>query len=323
MIYKEKIARFVLLPLKCLVIYTLCNFSACNTAPGPGPGPDPRPILAEFEGVQTAGEIDNLDIDEASGLIASNNLEGYFWTHNDSGDLNRIFLIDKTAKWKGTYYLNGAENRDWEDIAIDKAANNENYLYLADIGDNFANYNNSYVIYKVKEPNSLPTNIGNQYLDNIEKIRFKYPDGSRDAETLLIDHATKDMYIVTKREAKVRVYQLPYPQSTTVENTAIFIAELPFGLPLAGVPTGATAGDISTDNTEIIIKNYFQIFYWKLAKNETIKAALSRSYDKLLPYTPAAQEEGISFGPQNNGYYTIGEAGDSKNIVKLYFYKRK
>ena len=319
MLNQRKFLKTIIESAKCLIIFTLCNFSACNRVLPPVTDP----VLSEFEGAKSAGEIDNPDIDEASGLIASGNFPGMLWTHNDSGDKNRIFLIDNTAKWKGTYYLNNAENRDWEDIAISHFSDNENYLFIADIGDNDASYNNDYRIYKVKEPKVLPTAGSDQYLNNVETIRFKYADGSRDAETLLVDHATKDLYIVTKREARIRVYQIPYPQSTTSINTAVFIKELPIGGELTGIPTGATGGDISSDNTEIIIKNYFQIFYWKLKKNETIKDGLSRIYDKLLPYTPAPQEEGLCFDSNNNGYFTIGESGGKGNIVKLYFYKKK
>jgi len=40
----------------------------------------------------------NKAIEQASGLIASQKNKDYLWTHNDSGDENRIFLIDKMEK---------------------------------------------------------------------------------------------------------------------------------------------------------------------------------------------------------------------------------
>ena len=43
---------------------------------------------------------------------------GILWTHNDAGGENRIFAIDSNGISRGTYYLNGIENRDWEDIAV-------------------------------------------------------------------------------------------------------------------------------------------------------------------------------------------------------------
>lgn len=304
---------------KWLVLILICSFSSCNDPITP---PNPS-ILGEFDAGKTKGEIDNSEIDEASGMSASRNFAGKVWVHNDSGDKNRFFLINNDGKWQNTYYLNGAVNRDWEDMAISKFADGESYIFLADIGDNEASYGNEYNIYKVKEPKNLSTARTEIYLNDFETIKFKYSDGSRDAETLLIDHATKDLYVITKRESRIRVYQLPYPQSTSSINTANFVGELPIGGEISGVPTGATSGDISPDNTEIIIKSYFQIFYWKLTKSETILQALSRQYDKLLPYSPEPQGEGVGFESDNSGFYTIGEAGETKNIVQLYFHKRK
>lgn len=316
MIKKIKPFTLFIYITQILVIWVICSFSGCNTV-APPVKPD---TLASFEAGTAAGEVDNIEIGEASGLVASQNFPGKLWAHNDSGDKNRIFLINTNGKYQATFYLNGIENRDWEDIAATKI-NNENYLFVGDIGDNDANYNNQYFIYKVKEPKTIDNT--EVYLNGIETIKFKYADGSRDAETLLIDHKTQDIYIITKREERVRVYRIAAPQSTTAINTAEFVAELTIGGQLGGVPTGATAGDISSDNTEILIKSYFQIFYWKLKTDETIKQALSRVYDKTLPYSPEPQGEGIGFAADNSGYYTIGEAGEAKNIVNLYFYKRK
>ena len=316
MFQKKLFPKQIIQLSKLIVVLGICSFSSCNdTLP-----PKPPIILADFNAGLAVGEINNTEIDEASGLVASKNMPGKLWVHNDSGDKNRIFLLNTSGQWQGTFYLNGVGNRDWEDIAISKI-NNENYLFLADIGDNEASYNNEYFIYKVKEPSAVSN--GDTYLNNVETIKFKYNDGARDAETLLVDQLTQDMYVITKREERIRVYKIAAPQATNTINTAEFVSELSIGGQLGGVPAGATGGDISVDNSEIIIKSYFQIFYWKLKTDETIKQALSRSYDKTLPYSPEPQGEGIGFAADNTGYYTIGEAGEAKNIVNLYFYKRK
>jgi hypothetical protein len=310
---------FFLNKIKVLTLVIICGFSACNKIKK-----DIIPdILPQFETGKNNGEIDNQEIDEASGIVASRNFAGNFWVHNDSGDKNRLFLINNLGKYQGAINIAGVQNRDWEDIAISKFPDNENYIFVADIGDNEASYKNEYFIYKFKEPKLIPNKntVGN--VDNIETIKFKYTDGPRDAETLLIDHKTKDLYIITKREARIRLYRIAAPQSTSSINIASFVTELPIGGSIAGVPTGATGGDISYTNNEIIIKSYFQIYYWKLAQNETILQALSRPFDKLLPYNPEPQGEGICFDATDTNYYTIGEAGESKNIVNLYFYKRK
>lgn len=304
---------------KILVLLTFCGFSGCNEIAKPIPSNN----LGDFDSGKTKGEINNTEIDEASGLVASRNFPGKLWLHNDSGDKNRIFLINNDGKWQNTIYLNGAQNRDWEDIAMSSFSDNENYIFVADFGDNEASYNNEYFIYKFKEPKTLPQQGIDIQINNIETIKYKYPDGARDAEALLIDHATKDLYIITKREPQIRVYRIPAPQTTNSVITAEFLAELPIGGTLGGIPAGATAADISVDNKEIIIKSYFQVFYWKLKTNENIKQALSRKYDKLLPYVSEIQGEGMGFAHDDSGFYTIGESGPSNGIVNLFFHKRK
>ncbi len=312
--------RIILNGCKFLILILFCCFGSCND---PAKPIDPASNLPEFEAGKSVGEVANSEIDEASGLVASKNFQGKLWVHNDSGDKNRIFLINQDAGYQGTIYLNGVQNRDWEDIAISRFSDNENYIFIADIGDNDASYNNEYYIYKFKEPKVAPTPNNDSFIGNIETIKYKYSDGSRDAETLLVDHKTKDFYIVTKRENRIRLYRIAAPQSINSINTAQFVTEMPIGGSLSGVPAGATGGDISSDNTEIVIKSYFQIYYWKLSSTETVLQALNRKYDKLLPYSPEPQGEGICFSADDKGYFTIGEAGEAKNIVNLYHYKKK
>lgn len=309
------------MPVKSYFIYICFCISlvlnACNKKRPPTPI---ITVLPEFEAGRAQGVIQVPEMSEISGMVASQNMPGMLWAHNDGGDQPVVYLIDSKANWQGTFRLSNAANRDWEDIATAKI-NGENYLLLSDTGDNSSVFNNDYYIYRCKEPKA--NTAAEQNINSTEKISFKYPDGSRDAEALLVDHATNDIYIITKREAKARIYVLPYPQKTNSQITASFVAELPFGGELGGVPMGATGGDISWNNSEIIIKNYFQVYYWKLKTGETIRQALTRSYDKLLPYAPIPQEEAICWESNAAGFYTLAEGTTNNNVVQLFYYKKK
>lgn len=313
---RMNIKNSILFPVFCLCLIA-CE--ACEDTPKP---PDPTPKEETFGNQQDVGVVENKEIDEASGITPSIGNPNFYWTHNDSGDLNRIFLIDKNGKGSQGFTLKGAVNRDWEDIAITEFADGS-YLYVADIGDNFA-LQEIKNIYRCKEP--VVTNITPQkaIIDKIEQISFKYPDGMRDAETILIDHETKDLYIVTKREAKKRLYRLLYPQSTTQIITAEFVTELEFAVPFTKAVEESyflTAGCISMDNQEILIRSYSQVFYWKRTKNEKIGDTLKRSAN-LLPYNYDAvkepQGEGICWAKDKSGFFTIGE----KVNPNFYFYPR-
>lgn len=267
-----------------------------------------------FDSPTDLGLLENKSIKEASGLIASVKNSGYLWTHNDSGDTNRIFLIDQNGKGTREFYLEGATNRDWE--AISMASFTEgSFLYIADIGDNDAKYENCF-IYKVAEPlvgSSTPqTNV----LSNVQKITFKYPDGARDAESLMIDQATKDIYILSKRESNQRLYRLPYPQSFSEVITAEFVETVDFSN-ATNASLYLTDGSISGDNQEILIRNYFQVFHWRRGSNESVAETLKRS-PNTYSYSVEPQGEGICFSSNQKSFFTISEEGSLKVPVRLY-----
>lgn len=273
-----------------------------------------------FENSQDLGVIENIgQIPEASGIVASYRNKGYLWTHNDSGDRNRIFLLDANGKGTREFNLEGATNRDWEAISMAQFPEGS-YIYVGEIGDNNAAHPES-AIYRVPEPDITATTAQYVTLKNVQKISFKYPDGPRDAECFLIDQVSKDIFIISKRENSKRLYKLSYPQSYTQTTTAEFIQELTFSAN-PGTPSYITDGNVSVDNQEIIIKNYLQIFHWRRNANETIPEALKRT-PTTLPYTAEPQGEGVCFSQNNSGYYTISETGPNFVPVKLYFYKRK
>ncbi|MEE9431500.1 MAG: T9SS type A sorting domain-containing protein [Melioribacteraceae bacterium] len=277
------------------------------------------------------GELVNDDIDEASGLVASLNNKGVLWTHNDSGGENRIFAIDTNGNNLGEFYLDGIENRDWEDIAIGPGPDDKlTYLYIGDIGDNEKEHALKYV-YRIEEPKVA---AGQSFIDStitdISTITLLYPDANRDAETLMIDPLTKDIFIVSKRNTKVRLYKATYPQSTTgIVNMSLEV-KLTFPKdPEENKPFNyITAGEISSDGKEIIVKTYDDVYYWSRTENESVKQAMIKA-PLNLPYVREPQGEAICWKPNDDkGYYTLSEekvnvGGTEFNFpAKLYYYPR-
>lgn len=261
------------------------------------------------------GQIDNKEIDEASGLVVYRGNPYFLWTHNDSEGEARIFLIQKNGHFRAEYHLQGAANRDWEDIAVGPGPHPDiNYLYIGDIGDNFT-FSSNYVIYRVKQPKVLTgPDKGNpsDTLAGVDKLRFVYPDGSHDAETLFIDPSTRDLYIVTRQETQDRVYRYPYPQSTAKTDTVEFVCKLPFNQ-FAG-------GELSPDGQTLLLKTLPRVFIWQRKPHQSISDLLSEK-PKELPYGTGPQEEGIAIGPKGNGYYTLSESKGKP--VTLYFHPAK
>ncbi|WP_456407606.1 hypothetical protein [Caldithrix abyssi] len=253
-------------------------------------------------------------LNEISGIVASKRNKDIFWIHNDSGDKARIFAINSAGELRLTVELQNTKATDWEDITLGKGPRaGLDYIYIADIGDNRARRDVK-TIYRLIEPDLSA--LGDNPLVKIadyDAIRFRFPDGSRDAETLMSDPWNGDLYIVSKRENQVGVYVLPYPQKTDQILTANFLLKLPV--------TQITAGDISPDGRHIVLKNYEQIFYWKRSREQTLPQAMEK-FPAFLNYVPEPQGEAICFSAQLDGYFTISEMAD-RNYTVLYFYPHR
>lgn len=267
---------------------------------------------AQFGNRVDCGLVENDDIKEASGIAASRVNPGVLWVHNDSGDKNRIFAMNEKGMNLGDYYLENCVARDWEDIAAGPGpVDGEKYLYVGDIGDNDAKHKIKYV-YRFIEPQVLPDEPPKSHsVPNVDILRFRYPDGKRDVEALMVDPLTKDFFVISKRELNVKVYLARYPQPLD----SVSILKCIDTLDLAMI----VAADISPSGLEIIMKDYHKIYYWKRLPGESIKKALSRK-PKELPYIKEPQGEAVCWDSKGEGYFTISEKGGDP--CHLYYYPR-
>lgn len=259
------------------------------------------------------GLIEHKPIKEASGLAASRKNSQVLWTHNDSGGKNCVYALDTQGKHLGVYTIAGVTARDWEDIALGPGPiAGQDYLYIGDIGDNSARQSLKY-IHRIPEPvvNAKQAPVDST-LAGAETITVQYPDRPHDAETLMIDPLTKDLYIVSKQDTVSLVYRAAFPQSTAETIKLEHVATLAFG--------GAVAGDISPAGDGILIKTYVMIYYWPRGKNENVWDALAKP-PATMPYILEPQGEAVAWQAQGNGYYTLSESFRGLP-VRLYFYPR-
>ncbi|MDW7694181.1 hypothetical protein R9C00_05480 [Flammeovirgaceae bacterium SG7u.111] len=267
-------------------------------------------ISNEYEEAEVLGTIENNEINEASGIATSVSFKNAIWTHNDSGGKNSLFLLDKAGKHLAEFVLEGIENRDWEDIAVGPGpTEGTNYIYLAETGDNQAQYEGKY-IYRFAEPESYTGSVKPDTIHEIETLSFSYPDGNRDAETIMVNPLNKDIYIVSKREDNVHFYRAAFPQSTTKTFPLEKLGVLPF--------YNVTAGDISPDGKELLLKNYYNIYYWKV-KEGNIPNTMLKTDAVRLTYEPESQGESIAFSRESEGgFYTVSEENGDEAVVLFY-----
>jgi len=266
-----------------------------------------------FLGGKKVGTIASGAIDEASGIVASRKNRDVFWTHNDDGPPH-IFAFNSKGEHLGVYKLVGAKNRDWEDIAIGPGPDpNRDYIYVGDIGDNKA-VRSKIRVYRVPEPkvvrNQAPVNID---LAGVEAFTLRYPSGARNAETLLVDPNSGDIFIVTKQNRPSEVYRAAYPQSTTQTITMIRVATINQSL--------ITAGDISVDGDLIILRGYVKGYLWQRKPGAKLGEVFSAGPCQVpvMGWPLEPQGEAVGFDAKGWGYFTISEGARQK----IYYFARE
>lgn len=240
-------------------------------------------------------------INEGSGIADSKLNPGNIWVEEDSDNPPQIILMKHDGKVVKKVFIEGAFNRDWEDMAL-----YDDSIYIADIGDNAQIYK-TYTFYIFPEPPASADTV-----KNFKTISFMYPDGSHDAEAFLLDRKSRDIYIITKSDNPSGIYRLTYPYSASV-NILSFEGKLGY--------TGVVSAAISYDDKEIIVKTYRALNYYKHKSGQGMAACLKQP-PRLLPYTLEPQGEAVCFAKDSSGFFTLSEKGLA-SFVNLYFYPRR
>ncbi len=262
---------------------------------------------------QVLGRVQADFLIEISGVVASRQNPGVLWVHNDSGGDNAIYALDLHGRLLGIYRLAGSRNRDWEDIAIGPGTDSLSWVvYVGDIGDN-SRTRATKIIYRVPEPHVDTTQVTvDTTLYDVDRIVFAYPDGVHNAETLMVDPKTADIYVANKSSITT-LYRVPRdaqfsPTPTLRVDTLEVVAHLLFGT--------AVAGDIDVESREMLIKNYSRVFGWSRGDTQTWAEALSVRYH-FWPYRKEPQGEAICWTADGKGYLTISEGVHPK----IYYYR--
>ena len=145
-------------------------------------------------------------INETSGLEILNDV---FITHNDSGGEPSLYFFNLSGEIINSIKLEKESfweiyNNDWEDITA-----NEDYIYIADTGNNFGNRDNLNII-KVKTTDfSIDSKIDISYKD--QQTFLPRPKHKYDAEALFLiedkiavlskdrDNLFTDLYLIDKQ----------------------------------------------------------------------------------------------------------------------------
>ena len=240
---------------------------------------------------------------EISGVDQSTKNPSIFWMHNDSGDSARVFAVDAAGVTQRVYGLSGATAIDWEDIAVGPGPSaGQSYLYVADIGDNAAT-RAQVVVYRVLEP-TVGAGAATT-LSGVDALTLRYPDGAHNAEALLVDPVSAELFIIEKvaNGGSARVYRAPGNVAAGSVTTMSLVATV--SLP-SGADHRVTGADVSADGTQLAVRTYASVLLFARPAGTSLAAALTGT--PCAGPTPAeVQGEAVAFHADGRGYVTISE----------------
>ena len=273
--------------------------------------------LAELPaGMRHVGTAAHKHLNEMSGVSQSRRWPGVYWVHNDSGDDPRVFAVDATGKviipdwlqdrfhgeekvdgkkpWSGLEVLLSV-NQDWEDITVD-----ENYLYIADVGNN-ANDRRDLGVYVLTEPNPYERRSARI----LKYLPVRYPEQRSfpaeiwhyDCESLFVSDGK--LYFITKHrqpgqhdeyEQGANLYRLD-----TTASDQLNVLTLVDSHPLLTLITGA---DVSADGQHLAVIS--SVGVWVFNKPEAGDAWFSSvPRGHALSFRDVRQLEAITWQDEN------------------------
>ncbi|MEZ6120225.1 MAG: hypothetical protein R3C28_27140 [Pirellulaceae bacterium] len=240
-------------------------------------------------------ELEERDIGESSGLIASVRHPGIFWTHNDSGHDPKLYAFDRQGKHLGTCKVDKATCEDWEDIAS-MQINGQSYLVVGDVGDNVKK-RAACRLYFIPEPKTPKDESKAEY-----RLDFTYDAGPIDCEAIAYDAQQHQIILVEKIMLGVssRVYAVPLPTVLTKKMAAS--AKL-----IGRIPVVMTTGmDISTDGLRMVIGTYGPGYEFQRQPEQSWQEVFTKP-GRIISLPQRRQGEAICYGSDGRTLYLTSE----------------
>ena len=198
-------------------------------------------------------------IDESSGLAVSARHPDLLWTHNDGGDVARVYGLGPGGATVATVTLAGIDPRDPEALAPGVGPAGEPALFLGDIGDNLR-ARTDVSVFRFDEPAVL----GDRTVA-ATWFRFTYPDGPHDAEALLVSPRGR-LLIATKDISGQGLYRAPRRLVPESQGTNRLTR-------VAGAPSLVTDGAYLPDG-RFVLRTYSAVYLYDRPGHEVARAEL-------------------------------------------------
>lgn len=309
---KRTIANYSAFVISAVLIYS--SLSACAAL---SVGPQLPLDDGKYMPPIIVGKIEDKDISESSGIAASKCTADVLWTHNDSGNEPLIYALGTSGKSLGSWRIPGVENTDWEDIAEYKDSKGKCFIYIGEIGDN-KQKRSVHEIYRISEPTIESENSTDKKTplatSSAGIIRFSYPDGDHNAESLMVHPALGDIYIVTKRvNGPAGVYRIKPDFDSKGVLMAVKVAEIA----VPSVPNGLlTGGDISPDGKRVVLCDYFSGYEYTLPEESSNFDDVWKQKPDVIDIGKRDGGEAVCYSADGNSIFATSE-GKKPPLIQI------
>ena len=247
-------------------------------------------------------------INETSGLEFYNN---NFITHNDSGGEPSLYVFNEDGEIIETIGLNKnpdfeIENNDWEDIT-----NDNEYLFVADTGNNFGNRDNLNIIRVSKGTDFMVDGIIEISYSDQESF-FPRPKHKYDAEAIIVIEDKIALFSKDRENLNTDLYLVDKNRN----GSQILTSEVSYN-----VNTLITGGDYDEDRNLLALVSYNSNGnqYLLLFENFKLNNLENNTFKKLKIPLEQAQIEAVKIIDEKTFWVTSEDEG----IGSPFMYKIK
>lgn len=237
-------------------------------------------------------------INETSGLEFYNN---NFITHNDSGGEPSLYVFNEDGEIIETIELNKnpdfeIENNDWEDIT-----NDNEYLFVADTGNNFGNRDNLNIIRVNKGTDFMVDGIIEISYSDQESF-FPRPKHKYDAEAIIVIEDKIALFSKDRENLNTDLYLVDKNQN----GSQILTSEVSYN-----VNTLITGGDYDEDRNLLALVSYnsYGNQYLLLFENFKLKNLENNTFKKFKIPLEQAQIEAVKIIDEKTFWVTSEDEG--------------
>jgi hypothetical protein len=244
---------------------------------------------ASYLDAVSMGSVDDSALNELSGLAVSRQNPGILWTHEDSGGSPDLYALDFSGATVATIHLEGITNHDWEDIAIGPCDAGW-CIVVGEIGT--ASYDHS--VLTVEEPLLGTAPVELTVTPRVQA--FTYPGDSEDAEGLALLPDGTPIIVSKRTDATAGIYALT-PDATVLE----WLSDVPTGASSEDLTARATAADLSTDGTALLLRTYLHLY------TVDVTDIAAPADPESLKFALELQGEAVAWDPVQGGFWQVGE----------------